>query len=149
MGRIEYKLMPTDNQHGFGLSLVQYTDDEFTNGFALNCFSTKAARDKYQSELESHDRLGEGGTGMIWAQFYHRDSLIHPWSECTGSDQIAYLDARLSRPNHIKRANIIALQRYGQRRGLFGFRLYRGQRLDNAFALTAGIIPMLQMESTQ
>lgn len=51
--RIEYKLMPTENQHGYDLSLVQYTNDEFTNGFAPACFDAASERDKYQTELEA------------------------------------------------------------------------------------------------
>lgn len=79
---------------------------------------------------------------MIWAQFYQRDRLADGWRECTGTDQIAYLDGRRSIRNHLVRANAIGLQRFGHRHGYFGFRLFRGQRIDHGFALTAQVFPM-------
>jgi hypothetical protein len=79
---------------------------------------------------------------MIWAQYYQRDTPADPWRECLGSDQILRLDARWNDWSRRYHANKIGAQRYANRPGQFGFRLFRGQWLNQGFALTAQVIPM-------
>jgi hypothetical protein len=48
-----YRLMTHENQHGFGVSLIQYADDgeEMLNGFVLNTFPSEPERSRYVDEL--------------------------------------------------------------------------------------------------
>ncbi len=72
-----------------------------------------------------------------WAVYYTRNP-DGSYSDKLGSDGIAQLDARFGLSGRMAQARVLAKSR----RGIHGFRLARGNRVDQLFFLQATIQPL-------